>query len=132
MALLAVVALGIVLLASLRTFYSQQERDYLVGNARTVGAQLALSLEVDAPLEALQSQLQGFAFLTQARVRLLDSDGNLLADSGTAVGQRPVTTVSWAVEADGGLQQITRTIEELEGLDSTPKCNGLLEEYLKR
>ena len=115
MALLAVVALGIVLLASLRTYYSQQERDYLVGNARTVGAQLALSLEVNVPLEALQSQLQGFAFLTQARVRLLDSEGNLLADSGTAVGQSPVTTVSWAVEANGGLQQITRTVEELQG-----------------
>ncbi len=72
MALLAVVSLGIVLLASLRTYYGQQERDYLIGNARTVSAQLALSLEVAAPLEALQSQLQGFAFLTLARVRLLD------------------------------------------------------------
>ncbi len=115
MALLAVVALGIVLLASLRTYYGQQERDYLIGNARTVSAQLALSLEIGAPLEALQSQLQGFAFLTQARVRLLDADGNLLADSGTAIGQQPVTTVSWEVETDSGSQQITRTVEESDG-----------------
>jgi signal transduction histidine kinase len=82
-ALLATVALGAVLLVILRGYYSQLERSYLEGNALAFSYTLAPLLEEDRPPESLQAQLISLSFLSQARVRLLDENGSLVADSNT-------------------------------------------------
>lgn len=81
-ALLTVLALGAVLLAILRGYYYRQELDYLTGNANAIGIEIDRLLENDLPLDALQSQLAGFAFLSQTRIRLLGPEDQLIADSG--------------------------------------------------
>lgn len=87
-ALLAALALGLVLLTTLRGYYRQQELDYLNDNAQVMGASIARLFELDAPPDLLQSQLRSFAFLSQTRVQLLDADARMLADSGSPQEQQ--------------------------------------------
>ena len=82
-ALLATVALGAVLLLTLRGYYRQLEQAYLEGNALAFSYTLAPLLMDDPPAESLQAEVLGLSFLSQARVRLLDQDGFPLADSDT-------------------------------------------------
>lgn len=65
-ALLAVLVLGITLLGSLRSFYREQELAYLRNNAIAIANEIAPLLTADER-PFLQSQIAGFAFLTQAR-----------------------------------------------------------------
>jgi signal transduction histidine kinase len=81
-ALLAALALGAVLLTILQSYYSQRELDYLRGNAKAIGQGLAIMIETKVPAEALQSQVESFSFLSQTRVRALDTQGQMLQDSG--------------------------------------------------
>ncbi len=81
-AMLTALALGAVLLTILRSYYYRQELDYLVGNANAIGVEVDRLLEYDLPLDAFRSQLAGFAFLSQTRVRLLSPNGEVIADSG--------------------------------------------------
>lgn len=78
-ALLAASALGAVLLTTLRDYYQQRERDYLLTNAAGVTLKFAEALREGLPLD---EQAQGLAFLLQARVRVLGVDRQVLADSG--------------------------------------------------
>jgi signal transduction histidine kinase len=80
-ALLAALALGAVLLLTLRSHYLRVEQDYLESNAQAVGLSLAQLLEDEQPLDALQAQVESFAFLSDTRVQLLDPEGELLAGS---------------------------------------------------
>jgi signal transduction histidine kinase len=81
-ALLAALALGAVLLTILQSYYSQREIDYLRGNAKAIGQGLTIMIETKVPAEALQSQVENFSFLSQTRVRALDTNGRVLQDSG--------------------------------------------------
>ncbi len=93
-ALLAVLALGITLLGTLRSFYREQELAYLRGNAVAIAQEIAPLLAAgQRPL--LQSQIAGFSFLTQARVQVLDTTGEtILADSGESGAFTPAVTVN--------------------------------------
>ncbi len=93
-ALLAVLALGITLLGSLRNFYREQELAYLRGNAVAIAEEIApLLAEGERPF--LQSQIAGFSFLTQTRVQVLDESGQtILADSGESGAFTPAITVN--------------------------------------
>jgi signal transduction histidine kinase len=82
-ALLAALALGAVLLLTLRDYYARRERDYLAGNAQAISYAIGPLVEADLPPEVLQEQLDNFSFLSQTRVRLLDMDGQLIAESST-------------------------------------------------
>jgi signal transduction histidine kinase len=82
-ALLATVALGVVLLFILRGYYGQQEQAYLRDSALVFSQALAPTLGQDLPAESLRDQVISLSFLSQMRVRLLDKDGALLADSNT-------------------------------------------------
>lgn len=85
-ALLAALALGAVLLLTVRGYYTQRELDYLTGNARAIADMMAAAAQVDEQgwlVNAQQKQLTSLSFLTQARVQLLDTDGRVVADSGT-------------------------------------------------
>jgi len=98
-ALLAVLALGVVLLTTLRGYYARQERDYLMGNTQEVARRMAHLLALEARTEVLQSQVEAFAFLSQTRVRLRDATGRVLVDSGTP---ESVQVASGTAYAGGG------------------------------
>ncbi len=82
-ALLAALALGTVLLLTLRGYYSQQEIDYLKGNAETISQILGHMYANGAAKPELQSQLESLSFLTQARVQVLNAEHEIIADSGS-------------------------------------------------
>jgi signal transduction histidine kinase len=81
-ALLAALALGSVMLLVLKSYYARQEREYLFGNAVTLKPILEQVLQANLSRGALQDQINGLAFLSQTRIRLLDTNENTVADSG--------------------------------------------------
>jgi two-component system sensor histidine kinase BaeS len=81
-ALLAALSLGSMMLFVLRGYYTNQERDYLFGNATALQPVIAQILQSDLPDGSLQDQVRGLAFLSQTRIRLLDANERILADSG--------------------------------------------------
>ena len=82
-ALLAALSLGAVLLTTLRQYYAQRELDYLTGNARSISKFLTAAMSApDLPPDAIQKQVESLAFMSQVRVRLLDTSGQVLHDSG--------------------------------------------------
>jgi len=92
-ALLAALLLGGLMLAILRRYYIDQEIEYLEQNAQAI-SMLVSQMQQDQTSESLAALLQSFAFISNIQVRLLDPDGQVLADSGLPQEQ---TTV--AVEA---------------------------------
>jgi len=82
-ALLAALVLGGVLLIVLRGYYAQRERYHLINNARAIGDTLIpLLAQPEVTPEELQAQVESLSFLSQTRVRILDADRQVLADSG--------------------------------------------------
>ncbi len=92
-ALLAAVALGSMMLLVLRGYYADQEREYLYGNATALQPIIEQILQSNLPRASLQDQIKGLAFLSQTQIRLLDTNGNMLADSGVP-GANQVVAVS--------------------------------------
>jgi len=90
-ALVTGLALAGMLLLALHGYYQEQERRYLLGNARTIGVALRLAESHRLPAEAVQAQIKTFSFFTQTRVRLLDAEGNMVADSGSPDEQHALT-----------------------------------------
>ena len=80
-ALIAALALGAVLLVTLRDYYAREETSYLLSNARAIGTELTDALSNAAPPPVLQSQLDNFAFLSQVQLRVLNPAGETLAAS---------------------------------------------------
>jgi signal transduction histidine kinase len=81
-ALLAAFSLGLVLRGILRDYYDRQEERYLQSRAREIGAIASQLLDAGLPEEIIREQSRSWAFFLQARVRLYDTSGNLVADSG--------------------------------------------------
>ena len=81
-ALLATLSLGLVLITTLQRYYQQRELDYLNSNATEFSIVAGQLLASGISTETLQSQLKGFSFLAQARVRLVDTSDRVLTDSG--------------------------------------------------
>jgi signal transduction histidine kinase len=81
-ACLAALALGAVLLGILRGYYSEKEREYLVSNAESFETLLTDATAEDVPINALQPQLENLAFISKVRVRVVDSRGQQLVDTG--------------------------------------------------
>ena len=81
-ALLAALSLGSMMLLVLRNYYAGQEREYLYGNATALQPIIAQILQSDLPTSSLQDQIKGLAFLSQTQIRLFDTNGHTLADSG--------------------------------------------------
>ena len=82
-ALIAALTLGAVLLSILREYYSNQEFDYLVGNAQSVSTVVAAMMSGRASHDELQSQIENLAFLTQTRIQVYAPGEQLLYDSGS-------------------------------------------------
>lgn len=89
-ALLTAFVLGAVLLAALNYYYQERERQYLLRNADYISAALAESMAEGTSVDVLQSQVMGWAYLTQMRVQLVNAEWLGIADSG------PVD--SWALQ----------------------------------
>ncbi len=82
-ALVAALALGVVLLAILRNYYSNLELAYLRTNAEAIGGLVGAMSSRNAPRDEVQSQIENMAFLTQTRIQVFSSDNALLYDSGS-------------------------------------------------
>lgn len=97
-ALLAALALGAVLLTTLRNYYALQEQGYLRDNATAIGFAMLDINAADAPAEWLTGYLRNFAILAQVRVRLLDEDGQVIGDSGSP-GNQTFVSIEYAADS---------------------------------
>jgi len=98
-ALLAALALGTVLITTLRDHYGQREMQFLESQAHFVSMRVAQMLEDDVPVEALQAQFAGVSFLAQAHIRILDSEDNVIVDSGDMADQQIVVAYARRAES---------------------------------
>lgn len=81
-ALLAALLLGAVLITTLRSYYRQLELEELTSSAAEFSLVTSPFIAAGVPTTTLQSHVDGFSFVAQARVRLRDADERVLADSG--------------------------------------------------
>ena len=90
-ALLAALSLGLVLISTIRSYYQGQERRYLKSNAEQIGLAVAQLLQSDLPASVMKDQVTSWSFFMQARLQVLDQNGQPLADSGTPDVRRILT-----------------------------------------
>src|SRR5690349_9029424 len=88
-ALLATIALGVVLLTTLRGYYAEREYDHLRANAQSIGNTVTEIYGYRLSNDQIQAQLQSLSFLAQSSVRVLDPAGKVLIESGA--GKEPRT-----------------------------------------
>jgi hypothetical protein len=72
-------ALGLILLTTVRSYYQEREELYLVDNAQGFSLKLAEATKEGIDL---QPQVEGLSFVVQARIRLFGLHKEVLADSG--------------------------------------------------
>ena len=90
-ALLAALLLGAIMLTVLQRYYANQEREYLTGNAVTIAEIILRGQSDDLPIESLEQYLTSFAFFSNTQIRLLDSNKDLLVDTGPPANQKVVS-----------------------------------------
>lgn len=131
-ALLAALVLGAVLLAILQGYYRQQELAYLRGNGQAIGEEIGRLLNEQPLSDALEAQVKGFAFLTQARVKVLDRDSLLLVDSGDPRQNDSTTRLSVEVALEGEGQQFTQSFTVETGQAGTGSTIVLENEFVSQ
>jgi signal transduction histidine kinase len=89
-ALLAAVSLGLVLYTALREYYDNQEARYLQESAMRVGIVASELMEKNVPAPLIQEQTTSWSFFLQARVRIEDISGRIIADSGVPNNQQMI------------------------------------------
>jgi signal transduction histidine kinase len=87
-ALVAALASGLMMLAVLRGYYQQRERQYLERNVVPIALTAEQILQATLPEKTIADQVAAWSFLLQARVQIFKANGGLLADSGTPNSQR--------------------------------------------
>lgn len=129
-ALLAVLALGAVLLAGLRGVYHRQELNYLVGNAAVISEAIAQPMRENPPPSGwLQAQAEGLAFLTQTRIRVTGEDGaTVLADSGDPGSTDGSTRIALDVTVGDVVQSFTQSVEQEGGQSTTSTTTSIIVE----
>jgi signal transduction histidine kinase len=85
-ALVTAVAVGAVLLMTLRSYYAERELDRMNRGAGAIGFLVERMLEENTPVSSLQTRLDSFAFFSQAQVRVLNPDHQLIAESTNPSG----------------------------------------------
>jgi hypothetical protein len=75
------VLFGGLLLTSLRLYYSERERQYLVENGSLLGQQLADQLSRGAPISSIERQIALYANVVRVRIKLFDEADHLLLES---------------------------------------------------
>lgn len=81
-ALISALLLGAILLTTLQGYYVQREYEYLYSNAETITSTITQMMGENTPNAVIQAQIVSFSFLSQVRIRLLNADGEVIADSG--------------------------------------------------
>ena len=89
-AFLAALSLGSFMLLALRSYYADQEHQYLLGNAIALQPVFEEALQSDAPETLIRDQINGLAFLSQTQIRVLDTYGIPIADSGMPTPKQSV------------------------------------------
>lgn len=105
-ALLAAFSLGFVLRTILRSYYDTQEARYLQERAMRIGLVTAQLIDAQVPAQLLQDQSASWSFFLQARVRIEDGSGNLIADSGIPDNRNAVfftSAIPFQVPVDSSL-----------------------------
>ena len=111
-ALIATLALGAILLTILSDFYRRQELAYLSGNAAAIGLEIMPSLTNKTAVGALQAQVEGLAFLSQTRIKVLDDNKiQLLADSGDLL----IADVSTSIFVNVIVDEVEQTFSQENG-----------------
>ncbi len=82
-ALVTAVAVGAVLLVTLRGYYAERELDRMNHAGMSIGLVIERMLEEKIPSDVLQARLDSIAFFSQARIKLLDADQKLIIESRT-------------------------------------------------
>lgn len=90
-ALLATIALGAVLLTTLRGYYTMRERENLVNNAQLISEVVARARSRDASDAVIAWQINTLSFISQARIQLFDVQGTALVDSGDPAEKQLLT-----------------------------------------
>lgn len=80
--LLTVTLVGVLSISLLRRYVEGQERDYLTTNAEAVAQQAIAHMRSGPDRAKLQELARTASFLGSARVRILDAERRVLADSG--------------------------------------------------
>jgi signal transduction histidine kinase len=123
-ALVAALASGLMMLAVLRDYYQQRERQYLERNVIPIALAAEQILQASLPEKTIADQVTAWSFLLQARVQIFQADGGLLADSGTPNSQRilMVSNLDSAGEQIGGM--FARPVDAAIPLTATVPFNG--------
>jgi signal transduction histidine kinase len=117
------------MLLVLRGYYTNQEREYLYGNAMALQPLIEQILQSKIPEASLQDQIKGLGFLSQTQIRVLDTNGTVLADSGVpesnhvvaVSGRAPVAgNVMFSVPADPPKEQVQGPLFIYRSDSSTP------------
>lgn len=87
-ALLAAFSLGLVLRTILRNYYDGQEERYLQTRAVEISSIASQLLDADLSPQMIQDLSQSWSLVLQARVRVLDTEGHQVADSGVPETQK--------------------------------------------
>jgi signal transduction histidine kinase len=87
-ALLATIALGAVLVTTLRGYYALREHDNLQNNAQLISDIVGRMYERGVSQEDINQQINTFAIMSQARVQLYNPAQQLLIDSGNPTDKR--------------------------------------------
>lgn len=82
-ALVTAVAVGAVLLVTLRSYYAERELERMNHAGMSIGLLVEKMLEEQIPPDVLQARLDSIAFFSQARIKLLDADQKLIIESRT-------------------------------------------------
>lgn len=116
-ALLATLALGAVLLTSLRGYYALREYDNLMSNAQVVGDIVGSMVQDEQPKEAIDAQVTTLSFVSQARIRLIDTNNNIVADSGNPWEKQIVTM----------MYEANPLVAGTDAMETAPLAAGVIE-----
>src|SRR5262249_45258468 len=87
-ALLATLALGAVLITTLRGYYALREHDTLQSNAQLISEIVGHMYDQGVEQDAINQQINTFSFVSQLRIQLYDPAQKLLIDSGSPTDKR--------------------------------------------
>lgn len=104
-ALLATLALGLIMLTSLRGYYASQEMTYLQRYGSDVSGLALKLLDASTPRDAIKAQFTSLSFLSQTHLRLLDAEHKLVVDTGTPDAKNVVLTYTRRTFA-GGAEEV--------------------------
>ncbi|MCL4261647.1 MAG: HAMP domain-containing histidine kinase [Anaerolineae bacterium] len=109
-AFITAVALGLILLLTLQSYYAWQERRYLQNNMEAISQVVEQILESGAD-KLLPSQLDTFAYLTQTQIDVYDAGGILLATSQDPRDLQAVATLSLQIDTGSARQALSQTVD---------------------